>query len=161
MPSDLRRGATARGGATGSDPGRMAAPLAAAAGQTMKAILALLLAVAPGSYAWWAGRRLVRLKSDPTLPERFLGRRSRVLQAAAVAAAVVLALLRPHAIWALPLLAAGMLTGSFPARRAILEETWTFGAYAGHVLRLSTASVGFWILLALAPTLIPDLGPAR
>jgi Zn-dependent protease with chaperone function len=127
----------------------------------LRAGLALLLAVLPGLHAWWGGRRLVRMSADPALPERYLGHRLRVAQAAGVAFACLLLLLRPHWIWAAPTMLAGVLAGGFPARRAILGESWTLGAYAGHVLRIATAGLGFWVLLALTPAIIPDFGPAR
>lgn len=127
----------------------------------MRAALALVLALLPGLYAWWGGRRLVRLSADPALPERYLGHRLRVAQAAGVVFAILLLLLRPHWIWASPVLGAAVLAGGFPARRAILGENWRFAAYAGHVLRIATAGLGFWVLLALTPTVIPDLGPTR
>ena len=127
----------------------------------MRAALALVLAVLPGLYAWWGGRRLVRLSADPALPERYLGQRLRVAQAAGAVFAVLLLLLRPHWIWAAPVMCAAVLAGGFPARRAILGETWRLPAYVGHVLRIATAGLGFWLLLALTPAMIPDLGPAR
>jgi Zn-dependent protease with chaperone function len=127
----------------------------------VRAALALLLALLPGLYAWWGGRRLARLSSDPALPERYLGHRLRVAQAAGVVFAVLLLLLRPHWMWAAPAMCAAVLAGGFPARRAILGETWRLPAYVGHVLRIATAGLGFWLLLALTPAMIPDFGPAR
>jgi Zn-dependent protease with chaperone function len=127
----------------------------------VKALLALLLAAAPALYAWWGGRRLARLAEDPALPERYLGQRLRVAQTAAVAVAVLLVLLRPHWVWAVPVMFLATQAAGFPSRRAILGESWGLRAYLGHVVRVTVAGFGFWLLLAFTPALIPDLGPAR
>jgi Zn-dependent protease with chaperone function len=127
----------------------------------VNAALALLLAGAPALYAWWGGRRLVRMAADPALPERYLGHRLRVAQTAAVAVALLLVLLRPHWVWAIPLMFLATQAAGFPSRRAILGETWGLGAYLGHVVRVTVAAFGFWLLLAFTPALIPDLGPMR
>src|SRR6185503_6461937 len=50
---------------------------------------------------------------------------------------------------------------AFPARRAILGETWGLRAYLSHVVRVTTAGFGLWLLLAFTPALVPDLGPVR
>jgi heat shock protein HtpX len=127
----------------------------------MNAALALGLAILPGLYAWFWGRRLARLSADPALPERYLGHRIRVAQIAAVAAALLLMLLRRHWVWAIPALFLAVQAGGFPSRRAILGESWGLRAYLSHVLRLTAAGLGFWLLLAFTPALIPDLGPTR
>ena len=44
----------------------------------MRALLSLVLALAPALYAAWGGRRLARRLDDPALPERYLGHRLRV-----------------------------------------------------------------------------------
>jgi Zn-dependent protease with chaperone function len=139
----------------------MAFALGGRGGGPMRAALALGLAVLPGLYAWLWGRRLARLSADPALPERYLGHRIRVAQIAAVAAAVLLMLLRPHWVWAIPALFLAVQAGGFPSRRAILGESWGLRTYLGHVLRLTTAGLGFWLLLAFTPAFIPDFGPAR
>jgi Zn-dependent protease with chaperone function len=127
----------------------------------MRALFTLLLAFAPALYAWWGGRRLAARLHDPALPERYLGYRLRVVQVAAVALAVMLVLLRPHWVWATPVMFLATQAAGFPARRAILAERWGLRAYLRHVLRITAAGLGFWLLLAFTPALIPDLGPMR
>jgi Zn-dependent protease with chaperone function len=127
----------------------------------MRALLALLLALAPALYAWWGGRRLARRLHDPALPERYLGHRLRAVQVAAVSLGVMLVLLRPHWVWATPVMFLATQAAGFRARRAILAERWGLRAYLRHVLRITAAGLGFWLLLAFTPALIPDLGPMR
>ena len=40
----------------------------------------LLLAAAPGAYAWWSGRAIRRAIDDPALPELLMARLRRVVQ---------------------------------------------------------------------------------
>lgn len=127
----------------------------------MNGALALLLIAAPALYAWWGGRRLAGRSNDPALPERYLGHRLRVAQIAAVAAAILLVLLRPHWVWAVPAMFVCVHAAGFSSRRTLLGESWGLRAYLGHVLRSTTAGLGFWLLLAFTPALIPDLGPVR
>jgi len=125
----------------------------------MTAWLVLLLALAPGGLAWWRGRPLV-LAPDDTVAERLFAHRRQVGTAAAVAAVLLVLFAGVHVTWALPLLVLVLLRGSYPARKSVLQETWTFGAYASHILRFATAGAGFFVLLAATPALVGALGPA-
>jgi Zn-dependent protease with chaperone function len=120
--------------------------------------LALVLAVSPGLLAWLLGRRLIGHGSEETLPERLLALRQRVGQASGVAASVLLLLAGPHNAWALPVLVLTLLAGSFPARRAVLEESWGLPAYVSHMLRFGLGGAGFFALLAATPALVYGLG---
>ena len=101
------------------------------------------------------------MTDDPALPERYLGHRLRVAQTAAVAVAVLVILLRGQWVWAIPLMYLATQAAGFPSRRAILDESWGLRAYLSHVVRVTLAGFGFWLLLAFTPALIPDLGPVR
>jgi len=100
--------------------------------------LALALAAAPGLLAWWRGRSLLPLVGAEGLPERLLAHRQGVARASGIALALIVLGGGGHALWAIPACVLGLLAGSFPLRRAVLEETWTFSAYASHMLRLGT-----------------------
>ena len=102
------------------------------------------------------------MTDDPALPERYLGHRLRVAQTAAVVgrgprdpAA------RRIGCGRYPLMYLATQAAGFPSRRAILDESWGLRAYLSHVVRVTLAGFGFWLLLAFTPALIPDLGPVR
>ena len=115
------------------------------------AALALVVALLPGVAAWWTGRRLVPLRDDPALPERLMTRRTRLAQAVGLCWVVQL-FLPGGGVWMIAPGAVALLAGSFPARRALFDETWGLAGYLVWSLRLALASLGFWLLLAAAPT---------
>ncbi len=124
-------------------------------------LLALAVALAPGVIAWWSGRRLVLLLDDPALPERLLVRNMRVVQAVAVALALIIVLMRKDALWALPLAILSAIVASFPARKALLGEQWNLGRYLLFGVRFWGAWLGVWLLLAAAPAVVQAAGLAR
>src|SRR5712692_797699 len=119
--------------------------------------VALAVVLLPGLAAWWTGRRLIRLRDDPALPERLMARRTRLAQAAGICWAGQF-FLPGGALWMLAPGLLGLLTGSFASRRALFDETWGLGPYLAWVLRLGIASVGFWTLLAAAPAIVEWAG---
>lgn len=64
--------------------------------------LSLTLAVLPGAYAWWSGRRLLSFIDDPALNERALARAGQVTQVATVALMVLLFLGNRISNWMIP-----------------------------------------------------------
>jgi Zn-dependent protease with chaperone function len=120
--------------------------------------LALALALSPGLFAWLLGRRLLAHGSEETLPERLLAQRMRIGQAAAIVLAALLLLAGAHNAWALPLFSLVLLAGSFPARRAVLEESWKLPAYVSHMVRFIVGGFGFFVLLAATPALVHAMG---
>jgi len=121
--------------------------------EVSRGALALALALVPGAVSYALGLRLRRNPDDPALAERLLKQRQLVLQLGVLAVAFLLLGLRAEATWALPLLLVATLGLGFPARRALLSESWGLGAYLVHVGRLALAGLGFWVLLAVAPQL--------
>ena len=75
-------------------------------------LLALAVALAPGVIAWWSGRRLILLLNDPALPERLLARKMRVVQAVAVALALIVVFMHKNALWTLPLAILSAIVGA-------------------------------------------------
>ena len=137
----------------------------AARGRAMNGALALLLIASPAAYAGWGGWRLSRRADDPALPERYLGHRLRVAQIAAVSAAVLLVLLRPHWVWAVPVMFVAVHAAGFPSRRALLGETWGLRGYLSHVsaARRPPSASGCCSpsLPRSSPTSAPCAGPWR
>ncbi len=119
--------------------------------------LAVLLVLLPGLLAWWSGRRLVRRRNDPALAERLFERRTRLAQVSAVLIVALYFVVPDRVLLGALLLVAGLLIGSFPARKALFEETWGLGAYLRAVLRGVAAGLGFWILLAATPAIVGAL----
>jgi Zn-dependent protease with chaperone function len=112
------------------------------------------LALVPAALTGWWGRSLAPLADDPALAERLVAHRQRVLRAVVVTA-VVLGVAGPgDLLWTLPLLLVSRATAAFPLRRVLLGETWTLARYLASGARLYLGLAGFWVLLALAPTLV-------
>jgi len=112
----------------------------------------------PGLAAWWTGRRLLALRDDPALAERFFERRQRLLFITLFALVLLSLLSGSHARWAIPLALFVLLAGLFPSRKALFGETWGFAGYLVHVIRFWLAAAGFWLLLWLAPFLLMETG---
>jgi len=73
-------------------------------------LFAAALALAPGAYGWWSGRRLAARPDDPALPELLLARTQRLVQMYAVSGAVLIVLVAGGAYW-LPLMLLALLAG--------------------------------------------------
>lgn len=112
---------------------------------------AIILAVLPGAFARWSGSRLLRFLDDPALGERVLTRAGQVTKAATAAIVLLLFLPGPIANWLAPIVILGVAVGGFPARRRLLDETWSFGQYFLFMLRFWIGWGGFWMLLTAAP----------
>lgn len=115
--------------------------------------LATLLALLPAVTSWLSGRSLIHRADDPVLAERLFAhqRRSGIVLAFASAASAVF---EPRALlWTIPLLFVSSIAGSYPLRRVIFAETWSFTAYLSFFLRLTFGVFGLWILLGLTPAL--------
>jgi heat shock protein HtpX len=130
-------------------------------GPRVSLVIAVALAALPGLAAWWTGRRLLALRDDPALAERFLERRQRLSLVTISCVVVVGVLLPERALWAVPLALLALLAGWFPSRRALFGETWGFVGYVAHVLRFWLAAAGFWLTLSAAPFLVVSAGRFR
>jgi heat shock protein HtpX len=116
------------------------------------------LLLIPAAYRWWDGRRLRARPDDAALAERWMahvGRSTRVT----LVCMLMVPMLCPE--WGIP----GMLgvvlisrAAAYPARRALLGETWSLLAYLEWSVRLFIAWAGFWTLLAWTPYLIEAAG---
>ncbi len=113
--------------------------------------LLFFAAVLPGLYAWWSGRGLTRDLDDPLLNERAFARGRRVTLVTIVAVVVVAVVGGAWATAILPLLIVGVMLGTYPSRRALLEEDWGPVAYLSHQARLLLGMFGPWILLLAGP----------
>ena len=122
--------------------------------------LLALIALLPGAVSWWSGRRLARLADDPALPELLAahGRRNgAMLFIATVGLACVASLTQVG--FAVPVIVgclialAGLVAASYPLRRVLYGETWSFGSYFAFYPRLIVGLFGFWIVLASLPNL--------
>ncbi len=122
-------------------------------------LLIALVALAPGITAWWTGRRLEGASEDPALPELLLARNQRIVPVLATTLALLIVLAGGALYWTIPLVAAGMLTGSYPLRRALRIETAGLGRYLWRSVRSIVGSVGFWILLAWTPQIVVAIDP--
>jgi len=124
----------------------------------MRIALPILCVLTPGLLAWVMGRRLIRLRDDAILPERWLRYRTNVVLSSWIPIGALLYAAPAHALWALPLVLLAAQIGGFPARKVLYEETWSIAEYLGQVLRLLVAWGGFWILLTASPEIVLAAG---
>jgi Zn-dependent protease with chaperone function len=120
-------------------------------------LLTLVLALAPAIVAWWNDRRLVSRRDDPALPEMLADRRRLNVRLIAIAAAAMIVLGGRDAAWGIPLLIVFLIAAAYPLRTRLLGETWSFGAYLWHTAASVVGGFGFWIALALAPSVMVRL----
>jgi Zn-dependent protease with chaperone function len=112
----------------------------------------LLLAVLPGLYAAWRGRAL--RSDDPLLVDRMTAYRGSIRGAALFTIVVALLFFGAQKPWLVPLQIVAVLIGGFPSRRRLYEEHWTLVTYLAHTVRVFTAFLGPWLLLALTPAFV-------
>ncbi len=119
---------------------------------------ALSVALLPGLFAWWSGRRIIGRLGDPALPERLLQRHAhqQLLLVACPAVAMFVTVRYGWITGPLGMLAAWV--GDLPLRRVLFGERWSLVTYVGWQARLTLAWFGFWMLLAAAPIVIYELG---
>ena len=123
-------------------------------------VLIALIALLPGAVSWWSGRRLERLADDPALPELLAahGRRNGAMLFIAIVGLACVAVLTQVG-FALPIIVgclialAGLVAASYPLRRVLYGDTWSFGSYFAFYPRLIVGLFGFWIVLASLPNL--------
>ncbi|HET9371175.1 MAG TPA: M48 family metallopeptidase [Vicinamibacterales bacterium] len=116
-------------------------------------IVPVLIALVPAVVRLWSGRTLVAHLDDPALPERTYAAARQGALVVAFAAALIIIGFPGHAIWAVPFMLVARMAAGYPARRALLDESWSLGAYLWFYLRLIGAWWGFWIALAFLPTI--------
>lgn len=120
----------------------------------MRLAFSIALALLPALFNGVGSRRLLRRREAADFAERLWRYRQRTTQLTMLCFLVVLVVGGWHAFWLAPTLLIGVLAAGFRLRRTLFEETWSFPAYLGFVVRLYLAFVGFWGLLALTPTLV-------
>ncbi len=128
-------------------------------------VLLALMALLPGAISWWSGRRLARLADDPALPELLAahGRRSGavlvivMIGLGCVASWTLSALLIPLVLTGLVAFF-GLIAAAYPLRRVLYHETWSFGSYLWFYPRVMFGVLGFWIVLAVMPSLVALAG---
>jgi len=138
----------------------------------MLTTLLLLITIVPGAYAWWSGRGLIRQIYDPLLPERFIVYWRRVLTGTLLTIVLIMispilisiADLPPTRLKPLALIAFMLITvlaGTFPSRKTLFNETWSFIAYLECKIRFLLAFSGLRILLIFTPLLVTSAGDYR
>src|SRR5215203_7383241 len=103
----------------------------------------LLLAVAPGAYAWWSGRAIRRSLDDPALPELLLARQRRIVQVTTVAIIASAFMTAPVGFSIVALF--GVLAAQYPIRRAVYGDSWSFGQYVRYTSFSFVAFGGLWL----------------
>jgi Zn-dependent protease with chaperone function len=119
--------------------------------------LIALLAIIPGTLAWWRGRRLARLVSDPALPELLMASQRHMLGVFATALAVVIVIGGPRAVWGIPLLMLINSAGRYPLRRTLLGESAGIASYLWRASKSALGGWGFWFFLLLTPVIVLEL----
>jgi Zn-dependent protease with chaperone function len=112
------------------------------------------LLLVPAAYRWWDGRRLRHKADDAALAERWAAHAGRSTRVTLVSVLIVPMLCLD---WAIPGMIGVVLlsrAAAYPARRALLSETWSLPAYLDWSVRLFIALAGFWALLAWTPYLV-------
>lgn len=126
----------------------------------MKLLVAVLAAVAPGAIVCWWGRRVVASVEIPALAELWWSFRRRSAQLAGIGCVAVILTGGRHTLWLAPLEALLVLAGGFPARRAVMAESWGFVGYLGWLARIILYFGSFWALILMAPLLVDLSGEA-
>ena len=124
-------------------------------------LLLAIVALVPGVVTWWSGTQLLRRVDDPALPDLLLKQKSRVGALWALAVGAIVATDSRQASWAIPLMLGAMIAARYPARRVLLDERWSIGAYLWHSLRRLVGTLAFWVVLALTPSIILGTGDPR
>ncbi len=126
----------------------------------MAQVSSVLILLLPAVFSWWQGRRLLRRLEDPAFPELHFARAKQGGLAAGICIGVSIILTTEHAGPKLLLGFFSLAAGDYAYRKALFKESWSFLAYLGHVVRLSLALYGVWILLGLLPELLRLAGGA-
>lgn len=120
----------------------------------------IAIALAPAAVAWWTGRRLIRLREDPALPELLLARQQRVMMVGWLAVVIMIFIndltgLRGQALIFVTVLSP--FIGGYQLRRQIHGDTIGFFRYLLEGIKTIVGSVGFWMLLLWSPLIIASL----
>ncbi len=126
---------------------------------TFSFVAVLGMLVMPPLAAWIWGRRLVRGRNDPRLPERWLAYFGSLAKLGLLCASGLLVAADAAGLPLALLLLLVTAAGSFPARRALLDESWGLGSFLAFVLRFSLPLFLFWLVLAAAPAAVMATGP--
>jgi Zn-dependent protease with chaperone function len=121
--------------------------------QLLPAWIAAVLALLPGVAAFWWGRAAADA-ADPVRAERLAAMRKRTGPVFGFCAAILLVTARDECVWAIPLLAFARMVAGYYVRRAVYGETWSLTAYLSFFLRLITAALGPWVVIAVSPGLV-------
>jgi Zn-dependent protease with chaperone function len=115
----------------------------------------LLLAAAPGAYAWWSGRAIRRAIDDPALPELLLARLRRIAQVTLVVIIASAFMTAPSVFSAIALL--GVLAAQYPVRRAVYGDTWPFWQYVRYTSFSWIAFGGLWLFPFIASGVVVQI----
>ena len=122
-------------------------------------ILIAAISLAPAILIWWRGRRILRTLDSATLAEAWWQHRARSGQWIVFACVGLAFLAGLQTLWVAPMVLILALTAGFPARRAVLEESWSVWAYLGWIGRVIVVFACPWALLIVGPAIIDAIGP--
>jgi Zn-dependent protease with chaperone function len=122
--------------------------------QLLPAWIAAIVALVPGVMAFWWGRAAVANPTDPTRAERLAATRKLTAPMFGCCAAILMAAAIDQCLWALPLMVFARMVASYYVRRTLYGETWSLAVYFSFFARLTAASFGPWILIAVSPGLV-------
>jgi len=112
------------------------------------------MAVVPAAFALWSGRRIAAFADDPAIAERLLASRTRSGVVTGFCGAMLVTTALDQLAWALPLLIVTRMAAGYPLRKQLNRETWSLSAYLFFFVRLVFAVFGYWLLLAMTPSLV-------
>ena len=115
----------------------------------------LLLAGAPGGYAWWSGRAIRRSLDDPTLPDLLLARQRRIMQVTVVA--IIASAFMASAVAFTLVALFGVLAAQYPIRRAVYGDSWSFGQYVRFTSFSFIAFGGLWLFPLIMAGIVVQL----
>ncbi|MBT9096446.1 M48 family metalloprotease [Methylovulum psychrotolerans] len=131
-----------------------------------------LLAVSPGLFAWWHGRKLIRQAQQPLLAERYTQYLRKLVTYFWLILALVMFTSFVEAKSGLQvsdlttgnlmsLVILSLIAGYFPSRKALLQESWGFLGFLSFQLRWLAVFQSFPLLLFFIPQWIAEAGANR
>src|SRR6185295_12148504 len=117
-------------------------------------VIAVLLALLPGIFAWWRGRRLIRSLADPALPELLMAKQQRVSMVLIFCVVFLVAFGGSNVYWAVPLQVLALVVGGYPLGKVLLGESTRAPTYVWSSLKSVLGGFGFWLALGVTPLVV-------
>src|SRR5262245_24546439 len=112
------------------------------------------LALVPCLCAWLGARSLSRSRSLPFLSERLFDYYNATILVSALALFAAIIGTGLHTGLAVLVAVFTVPIGLHPLRGPLFQERWGIGRYVAFQARTTLAFYGFWLLLALAPSVV-------